>query len=211
MAINMLEDSLFLDVQKLIIQLRRGNDIENNWGKFRQIVTENSEEICLKFNTRWLISICDTFADYGDEIEKRNALLISVIGDMEKLFASRLLLFDIQFNEVKYDKLKKAKAQPLWDGMTSFNIQKGDMTNNLFKRVRNMLKATPVISEIFETVLSRITHNDTFLADLNRYHKNLLSNPPRNTFMKRNTRRFKKFTIGLMVAVYRGIAKNYKG
>jgi hypothetical protein len=171
------EQTLFDSVKNLIVQLRRGKNTQSNWNKFKNLVESNIDEICQTFSTRWLVSICDTYVDYGNEIERRNALFISLITNMEKLFLTRVMMYDLVLNPNKVEALKKKKTYPLWDGMTSFNIIRGDMTINLFRRIRSILKVTPTLGKIFEMTLNRITINDTFLSDLNKYHHRLLREP----------------------------------
>ena len=100
-------------------------------------------------------------------------MLVVQTVNFEKLWATNLLMYDLKFNEEKVEKLKKNKIIPLWDGMYSFNINHGDMTNNYFARVDELMSETPVINAIYKTVLQRIKENDTVLASLNKYHQRL--------------------------------------
>ena len=72
-----------------------------------------------------------------------------MLANFEKLAATRLLMYDLTINTQKLKKLKKNFNVPLWDGMHSFNINRGDMMNNLFFRIRRMMKETPVLADIF--------------------------------------------------------------
>ena len=172
------------DIKTLIIYLRRRKNIKDNWQKFKYLVENDPDFTCSALNTRWLVSVADTFADYGDELERRNALYISMLANFEKLAATRLLMYDLTINTQKLKKLKKNFNVPLWDGMHSFNINRGDMMNNLFFRIRRMMKETPVLADIFETVLNRMITNDTVLANINVYHNRLLANPEKRSLRK---------------------------
>lgn len=167
------EKSLSGRIQELIISLRKSEDIDDNWIEFRNIVEQNIEEVCKILDTRWLISVCDTYVDYGDDIIRRNAMLVVQIVNFEKLWATNFLMYDINLNPEKLEKLKKNKIIPLWDGMYSFNINHGDLTNNLFDRIEDLLEQTPVIEKIYKTIIQRIKENDTVLANLNKYHGRL--------------------------------------
>jgi hypothetical protein len=167
------EKSLFERIQDLIINLRKGKDVDNDWNAFRNLMEQNTEEVCRTLDTRWLVSVCDTYVDYGDEITRRNAMLVVQIANFEKLWATNLLMYDIKLNPDKLEKLKNNKIIPLWDGMYSFNINHGDMTHNLFDRIENLMDKTPVIEKIYQTVIQRIRENDTILANLNKYHGRL--------------------------------------
>jgi len=160
-------------IQELIVNLRKGKDINTNWKEFSNIIEQNIDEVCKILDTRWLVSICDTYVDYGDPIISRNAMLVVQIANFEKLWATNLLMYDIRLNPEKLQKLKNNKIISLWDGMYSFNINHGDLTNNFFYRLENLLKETLVIEKIYRTILQRIKENDTILANLNKYHGRL--------------------------------------
>jgi hypothetical protein len=170
-------EGLQQEIKRLIILLRRKKEIAVNWSVFQKLINENLKEICSTTNTRWLVSIADTYADYGNSIEKRNAMFISILINMEKLFSTRLLIYDLSLNMEKVEKIKKEKVFPLWDGVTSFNIVKGDMTNNLFLRLRSLMKPTPILARIFETVLQRMAENNSTLADINKFHHKVFKSP----------------------------------
>jgi 6-pyruvoyl-tetrahydropterin synthase len=167
------EKSLSAEIQEAIIKLRKEKDIQNNWIEFRNLVEQNIDEVCSTLDTRWLISICDTYVDFGDNIIRRNAMLVVQIPNFEKLWATHLLMYDVSLNPEKLQKLKNNKIIALWDGMYSFNLNHGDLTNNQFDRLEKLLKETPVIEQIYRTVIQRIKDNDTVLANLNKYHGRL--------------------------------------
>ena len=181
----MTEPNLLLSsIQELIVHLRKGKEKEKNWIAFRTLIENNLKEVCSVMDTRWLISLCDTYVDYGDPVTRRNAMLVVLIADFEKLWATHLLMYDIKLNEEKLNQLKKNKIIQLWDGMYSFNINHGDMTNNFFARMDDLMKETPVIDEIYRTVIQRIRGNDTILANLNKYHNRLFEPDKKRSVMR---------------------------
>lgn len=194
--------SILLDTKKLIVALRRKKNPETNWPIFKKFTKKNINIICEDFDTRWLVSIADTYADYGNEIEKRNAMYISLIANFEKLWATKLLMYDIELNSKKLKKLKENTVIPLWDGMYSFNINRGDMVNNLFGRLKELMKETPVLNQIYNTVLNRLTiHENSVLGTLSKYHRNLLAPPKKrsvlNIISKRIISFFKQYRLFL--------------
>ena len=193
------EPSLINQVQDLITELRKGRNTDIRWSAFKKLVEENLPEICRELDTRWLVSVCDTYADYADEITRRNALLVVQMVNFEKLWATNLLMYDVSLNEKKLAKLKANKVIPLWDGMYSFNINHGDMTWNLFSRMEILLRETPVIHTIYLTITDRLKKNDTVLANLNKYHRRLFEPYPRRSLFrilrKKLLRWFKSYRI----------------
>jgi hypothetical protein len=178
------EPSLAQEVKNLISELRKGNDVDVHWPSFKKLVEDNLALLCTELDTRWLVSICDTYADFGDGITSRNALLVVQMVNFEKLWATNLLMYDVTLNERKLARLKKNKVIPLWDGMYSFNINHGDMTWNLFSRMENLLGETPVIHAIYMTLTERLKKHGTALANINKYHKRLFEPYPRRSVFR---------------------------
>ena len=160
-------------IQPLIINLRRNINTEENWGLFRAQVEGNTNALCEELNTRWLISVCDSYADMGTEIERRNAMMIITLVNMEKVGQSYLnwrLNYEAPFTMPDTHVPRKIK---LWDGMTSMHLVIGDVTNNLFRRMETLLATTLHLHAIYHTVLKRIATDNTILGSMNKYHKHV--------------------------------------
>lgn len=181
------------EIKPLIVQLRRQNNVEQNWQAFQKIIAKNLNQVCSELDTRWLISVADTYADFGSPVEQRNALYISMIANFEKLWATHLLMYDLKPNIERTNKLRNNETIPLWDGMYSFNINRGDMTRNLFGRLFEFQKETPVLEKILETVLKRMIENETTLANLSTYHKRLLQPMKKRSIVGGFLRRIRRF------------------
>lgn len=77
-----------LDLQKIhckykklkycICALRRGK--VEYWNLFDEIVTTNISELSITLSPRWIVSVCDTYIDYGNEEEKSAAIAISTLN-----------------------------------------------------------------------------------------------------------------------------------
>ncbi len=180
-------------IKPIIIHLRKGINVQKNWLEFRKLIDLEIGRVCNELDTRWLISVCDTYVDFGDPIEKRNAMLVTQIANFEKLWATYLLMFDVKEDPLKLEQLKKNKIIPLWDGMFSFNINHGDMTGNMFTRIEKLMIDTPVIQKIYHMVIFRIKVNDTVLANLNQYHKRLFEPYPRRSILRILKRKLRMF------------------
>jgi len=127
------------------------------------------------FSTRWLVSIADTFADYGTGSERANAMIIVVLTNVTKLAETeRLILKDKEVDFQRQMKFATPGTQ-LWDGMTSYALKQGDMPKNMWTRVRALMSETPTLSFIFETVLSRMATNDTLIGRLAALNPNFLT------------------------------------
>jgi hypothetical protein len=160
-------------VRPLIVNLRQGIDPDQNWRALRLIVETQTDQLCRELNTRWLVSVCDTYVDFASDIERRNAMLISMLVSLEKVAQSYLMWrvnYTDAFNVPASHEPRKIR---LWDGMTSMHVEIGDVTNNLFRRLNEILSATPHLHKIYEVVMKRIAENDTVLGTMNRRHRHV--------------------------------------
>ncbi len=161
------------ELQAYIVAMRQGN---GNWSGLRGFIEQNIETICLHANLRWLASICDTYADHGEPIERRNAMLISVLVKMEKIaqtYAHWRLGYPRELGVPAEDKHRKIK---LPEGLHSFHLDIGDAPNTMFGRMADMLSETPVLSAILEAVKARLAQSDSILGNLDRRHGHVFEN-----------------------------------
>lgn len=155
------------ELKKQIQAARRGN---SSYREFDEFICKHFAEICECANTRWLVSICDTYTDLSlDKHEATSALIVSTWANAVKLWAT---MDSIKGGgEVNPKRLKKARGSrpPLWDGMTQFNPSNGgDMTWNLFRRIRK--KIHPKFLPILEQICARMVENKTVVSELNDLH-----------------------------------------
>jgi hypothetical protein len=117
-------------------------------------------------NTRWLIAIADTYADYSkDPIEKACALAATSLVNTVKLCETERLITDGE--GVNSENIKKYDLQqnryPLWDGTSAFAAGTDDTLRNFRWRLDAFLseESNAVVSaKIFSTVFLRLQEND---------------------------------------------------
>jgi hypothetical protein len=161
------------DIRPVIRNIRRGIDVERNFERFRVLVEGQTERVCSDLDTRWLVSVCDTYADFGTPVESRNAMFVSLLANFEKVSQS-YVYWKLGYEgslEVPAD--HEPRKVPLWDGMSSFHLSVGDVTNNLFARLGRLMEPTPHIARIYETVRDRLRDHETILGALNKYHRHV--------------------------------------
>jgi len=157
----------------LTIYLRRGVRPEASFKCLKQLVEGNLNLALSQLNTRWLISVCDSYADHGDNVESRNALLISSFLNWERLAETYLRWSDPGLQSLKVDHPVPLQNEPLWDGLITVHLRRGDTVNNLLIRYARVLRPTPVLLAIWRELLSRIRANNTLLAALENAHEHL--------------------------------------
>lgn len=160
-------------VKDLTVRLRRGIEPDGALQEFRQLVNDRTDELCAALDTRWLVSVCDTIADVGTPIEQRNAMFVSMLANFEKVGQS-YVFWRLNYEgslDVPVD--HQHRKLRLWDGMTSFHLDIGDVTNNMFFRLERLLHETPAIERIYRTVRDRMKVSETILAKLNDRHEHV--------------------------------------
>jgi len=157
-------------LKPIIVFLRRKENVDASWAAFREIVEGDTDQVCKELTTRWLVSVADTYIDMGTEIERRNAMFITMLCNLEKV-SQTFLHWRVNY-ENPFD--VPAEYEPrkirLWDGMTSMHLDIGDVTNNLFRRLHPLLEPTPHLFRIFQEVVARMKTHPTTMAALDRRH-----------------------------------------
>jgi hypothetical protein len=146
---------------KTIVQIRRGIWLKNNLDIFFSMWAEEPEHLCEKLNSRWLLSALDTYADHGTPIERPTALMIVTFFNAIRLAESE------RFGEADLPAAGKGlpqPRQPLWDGIETYNFEKGDMLRNMIERMRHVVAEQRSLSMIMETMFSRAMHSDNVLS-----------------------------------------------
>lgn len=157
----------------LTVYLRRGIHTEPTFRCLRQLVEGNLDLVLTQLNSRWLISICDSYADFGDSVEARNALLISTFLNWERLAATYIHWSEPDRTTLSVNRPVALVNEPLWDGLLTINLRCGDTTNNMLIRYAKLLESTPYLLRIWRTLLQRIRNNDSVMEALNIPHGHL--------------------------------------
>jgi hypothetical protein len=145
---------------KLIQNLRRGDQLEQSKELFFKEVENNSAKWCNELTLRWLISIIDTYADHGTDIERSNALIVSTFANLIKIADTSLLL--THPDSSRLPRLLQDVIY-LYDEVNSLKITKDDMPNNLFYRISEVMRSTPAIEFYFEEIKKRLKKHSEML------------------------------------------------
>lgn len=152
-----------------IIKLRRNIDVNANKVEFTRLLGTYADVLISNYDVRWLVSICDTIADYGDELLKPRAMMIVNFVNMIKLNDTVLLIAKDPTPDPT--KVQNFKVSPTWGGMTSYDIRKGDMTKNMFGRLDKVLDPTPMLKKIFKKIINQTKKTPNSVSDLAKHHQ----------------------------------------
>ncbi|MDO6536041.1 hypothetical protein [Alteromonas stellipolaris] len=150
------------DVIDLIKKLRNSVDVSSNFSAFDDLVKSNIQFVVGNFNTKWLVSICDTYADFGNSEEKRNALYITWFVATLRLADTVMLMHNSQLDTVQVTKLKTSRV-PLYDGLKTLHLDRQDTLLNLSKRTHRNMQTTPFLLDIFVAVTKRMKSSNHIL------------------------------------------------
>ena len=154
--------SIESEVIDLIKKLRNSLDISSNFSSFDNLVKSNIHFIVGNFNSKWLVSICDTYADFGNSEEKRNALYVTWFVATLRLADTVNLMHNSQLDNMQVTKLKTSRV-PLYDGLKTLHLDKQDTLLNLSKRTHRNMQTTPFLLDIFVEVTKRMKNSNHIL------------------------------------------------
>ena len=154
-------EDLFKSARKLIVELRNRRDVDNNWHSFRALMELNVQSVVTSFSSRWLVSVCDTYADHAEAERSSNALLISLLFNMIRVSDTLYESSDIRGDRIS---AIKKKQLPLFDGFETLHLDKQDTFLNLAKRLTRALKHDALLYSIFTELLERAKRNDNLLT-----------------------------------------------
>ncbi len=154
-----------IDLMPVIRVCRRSSRQEalGAWLTLSEFVEENIDDVCAQLNSRWLVSICDTYADFGDIPHRNNALLISLLCNYERIVQTT------KFASKPIRKKINDENNWLWDDNQLIAINGTvDVHINLFRRIRKNFENTPVLLKILRTIIKRMLKNKTTLKRFGR-------------------------------------------
>jgi len=157
----------------MTVYLRRGAETPTSFRCLQQLVEDSLEAALEQLNTRWLVSVCDSYADCGAPLESRNALLISTFINWERFAATYMHWSDPSRSTRVIDQAIPPTNEPLWDGLFTLHLGCGDTTSNLLARYTKALETTPVLLRIWRALLERIKSSDSVMAALDKPHGHL--------------------------------------
>ena len=150
-------------IASLVKELRNFRNVAENWNKFRSIVETNQDFIVASFSMRWLRSICDTYADFGDALERRDALAISSFINMVRLAETVRYIRGTVIPE----KLEATRSDrvPLYEELYTFAINQQDVFLNMAKRMARQLQGTGLMEKIWREVIRRFHQGDNIITE----------------------------------------------
>lgn len=152
----------------LSVLIRRGADMPLAYERFDRLWREQGAHLIESLDARWLVSACDTLMDCAlGPTERAIACIGATLMNTIKLYETERL----SAGPVPATPQSLVAPAPLFDGMTSFVVGRGDMICNLRKRTLAICAGDTIASRIVLELLRRADRADTVyrrMADLHR-------------------------------------------
>ena len=152
--------------------IRRNLNQKHCISNFQQIWEQESEFLCERLDSRWLVSACDTIIDhYTEADEVATAIAATLFMNTCKLYETERLKQNTtnKFLGV-FEIFNKNSRIPLFDGLSAFDVVNGDMINNLLDRISEKSKSR-IASPILKELIRRANTYDTVFKRFHDVHK----------------------------------------
>ena len=160
-----------------IVYLRRGIDIPHNSKQFFRLLTKYADVLCEHYDTRWLISICDTIADLGTETQSARAMLI--VNLVQCCNIANTVMHKVVDGRLNADLLQNDIKWHTWDGLITADTYQGDMIYNMVQRCNKCIKGDPVLQQIWSEIKQRASQEQRLVNNVLLMHH---QNPKMRTF-----------------------------
>jgi len=130
-----------------------------------------------QLNSRWLISVADTYADHKkSDLYLAISVIISSLLNTVKLYESELLFLKESnpYQQEVIDQVRESRVE-LFDGIEAFKLGSEDTLMNMMQRV-NSLPQDIVPTKILLELFHRLNHNNTVYSRFKKLHTRKHSN-----------------------------------
>jgi len=161
-----------------IVYIRREKELPTCVDNFKSMWKQESEFLCHRLDSRWLIAACDTIVDhFEDPTDVGIAGGASLFANTIKLYETERIALGIENTRLPVN--EENKRIPLFDGMSGFLVGRGEMIDNLLTRIRSM-DVDSVSLEIMKELINRANQYDTVFRRLLDSHNNEHTNWMKN-------------------------------
>jgi hypothetical protein len=144
-----------------IVMLRRSIQPRRHYRLFRQLWFWEADHLLSCLSSRWLVSAADTLVDHARHpCEVATAMTAVMLVNTIKLYETeRLAHGGWAFDAADPTWLQQPK--PLFDGLTSFAIGRGDLISNQSLRLKRVSRRRDPACLILAELVQRMQHHDT--------------------------------------------------
>tara|TARA_B100001057_G_scaffold500954_1_gene619141 strand:+ start:6962 stop:7603 length:642 start_codon:yes stop_codon:yes gene_type:complete len=163
-------------IKKMIVIMRRSKKISGV--QFCDYLNAHREPVLHGLNQRWLISICDTIADYSTGERRIHATWIGTLFKrtmIQDSFLHHATDWELNQNNIlnKMPLIDDSRfAEPLeipgLDGAVTVTNTQTDLVDNITIRITNVLKEDPLMFDIYQKLLELHKNSDSIYGLWNK-------------------------------------------
>lgn len=136
-----------------IIKLRRNPSNQTARETFWELLNNYTDVILENYDVRWMLSICDTVVDIGDELQ--SAIAMNLVQCVNGTNIHHSILVNAVDGNIDANKLRHELKVPTWGGMITADIPNGDMIHNMMNRLDAVIEQDELLNKIWITIKDR--------------------------------------------------------
>ena len=156
----------------LIVMIRREIDVSHTFARFRTLWEQHEDWLLEHVNIRWLVSACDTFADYSQDATERSlAMATTLLVNTVKAYETENVM--TSHTQIQYEPERVAHVQqhsiPLFEGLSCYTIGTDDTLRNMVWRIKETCP-TSTTGRILMEVFKRLSTLPTAFGRMRQAH-----------------------------------------
>jgi len=132
---------------KHIIYLRRNIDVVENKHNFFKLLGKYINVLLEHYDVRWLLSICDTYVDHGDEYS--SAVAMNIVNIVNGTNIQSTIMYTVPEPVMLSERMTTDVKYPTWGGMITCDIITGDTIHNMMTRNDKIIKGHYILNKIW--------------------------------------------------------------
>jgi hypothetical protein len=156
-----------------VVFIRRRLNLPETADRFWRMWRAEGDFLASRLDSRWLVSACDTIIDTAnDQGERALAIAGTLYANTMKLYETeRLALGTRHLGPENYDTGTGDARHELFDGVTAFNLGRGDMIAKLMRRLDRKVNRNRVAGRILVELIGRAHRSDTVYSRFAAAHE----------------------------------------
>ena len=166
------QSELIFEHARLNVMLRREISPEKNYARLAELYRLETPYLLKNLNIRWMVSACDSIADWDpDPVARATALSVTILVNTIKMIESERYLNAEFPKEMEPDRIENVikNLVPLFEGLSVFTVGTDDTLRNMRWRMeagKRVHFSGAILIEVFD----RLQVNETVYARFRAMH-----------------------------------------
>ena len=136
-----------------IIHLRRDPQNWEHRQGFWDTWNAYKKTLLKEFDVRWLLSVCDTVVDIGNNVQ--SAVAMNIVQCINGTNVHHTICVNAVNGNLDTNKMNAEIKVPTWGGMQTADVPTGDMIYNMMCRLDGVIQLDPMLNEIWHEIKDR--------------------------------------------------------